>query len=73
MSYAVTGALTRHCRTRDRGFQGHTRARGGPHFDRSDAEQAFVALAGEDRIVFDQHLAYVEEENIKHRRKAARP
>jgi FdhD protein len=31
----------------------------------------FVALAGEDRIVFDQDLAYVEEESGKHRRKAA--
>jgi FdhD protein len=31
----------------------------------------FVALAGEDRIVFDQNLAYVEEESGKHRRKAA--
>jgi FdhD protein len=31
----------------------------------------FIALAGEDRIVFDQDLAYVEEENSKHRRKAA--
>jgi FdhD protein len=31
----------------------------------------FVALAGEDRIVFDQDLATVEEENFKHRRKAA--
>jgi FdhD protein len=31
----------------------------------------FVALAGEDRIVFDQDLAYVEEEGGKHRRKAA--
>ena len=31
----------------------------------------FVALAGEDRIVFDQDLAFVEEENAKHRRKAA--
>jgi FdhD protein len=30
-----------------------------------------VALAGEDRIVFDQDLAYVEEESSKHRRKAA--
>jgi FdhD protein len=30
----------------------------------------FVALAGEDRIVFDQDLAYVEEESVKHRRKA---
>ena len=29
------------------------------------------ALAGEDRIVFDQDLAYVEEESAKHRRKAA--
>ena len=31
----------------------------------------FVALAGEDRIVFDQDLAYVEEESAKNRRKAA--
>jgi FdhD protein len=31
----------------------------------------FVALAGEKRIVFDQDLAYVEEESAKHRRKAA--
>jgi FdhD protein len=31
----------------------------------------FIALAGEDRIVFDQDLAYVEEESSKHRRKAA--
>jgi FdhD protein len=31
----------------------------------------FVALAGESRIVFDQDLAYVEEESVKHRRKAA--
>ena len=31
----------------------------------------FVALAGEDRIVFDQDLSSVEEESGKHRRKAA--
>jgi FdhD protein len=31
----------------------------------------FVALSGLDRIVFDQDLAYVEEESAKHRRKAA--
>ena len=31
----------------------------------------FVALAGLDRIVFDQDLAYVEDESSKHRRKAA--
>jgi FdhD protein len=31
----------------------------------------FVALAGESRIVFDQDLAFVEEEGSKHRRKAA--
>jgi FdhD protein len=31
----------------------------------------FVALAGEARIVFDQDLAFVEEESAKHRRKAA--
>jgi FdhD protein len=31
----------------------------------------FIALAGEERIVFDQDLSYVEEESAKHRRKAA--
>jgi FdhD protein len=31
----------------------------------------FTALAGEARIVFDQDLAFVEEESAKHRRKAA--
>ncbi len=31
----------------------------------------FIALAGEDRIVFDQDLAHVEDESAKHRRKAA--
>ncbi len=31
----------------------------------------FVALAGEARIVFDQDIAFVEEESTKHRRKAA--
>jgi len=31
----------------------------------------FVALAGAQRIVFDQDLAYVEEESAKHQRKAA--
>jgi FdhD protein len=31
----------------------------------------FTALAGLDRIVFDQDLRYVEEESAKHRRKAA--
>jgi FdhD protein len=31
----------------------------------------FVALAGEDRIVFDQDLRYVAEESARHRRKAA--
>ena len=31
----------------------------------------FIALAGESRILFDQDLAYVEEESAKHRRKAA--
>ncbi|MEZ5785385.1 MAG: formate dehydrogenase accessory sulfurtransferase FdhD [Xanthobacteraceae bacterium] len=33
--------------------------------------QRFVALAGEERIVFDQDLSTVEEESAKHRRKAA--
>jgi FdhD protein len=31
----------------------------------------FIALAGEDRIVFDQNLDFIEEEGAKHRRKAA--
>ncbi len=31
----------------------------------------FIALAGESRIVFDQDLAFVEEESMKNRRKAA--
>ncbi|MBN9050678.1 MAG: formate dehydrogenase accessory sulfurtransferase FdhD [Rhizobiales bacterium] len=31
----------------------------------------FIALAGEERIVFDQDLEYVEEESSKHRRKAS--
>ena len=31
----------------------------------------FLALAGEERIVFDQDLAYVEDESAKHRRKGA--
>ena len=31
----------------------------------------FVALSGDDRIVYDQDLNYVEEESAKHRRKAA--
>jgi FdhD protein len=31
----------------------------------------FIALSGEERIVFDQDLRYVEEESAKHRRKAA--
>ena len=31
----------------------------------------FVALSGEDRIMFDQDLSYVEDESAKHRRKAA--
>jgi len=33
--------------------------------------QRFVALAGEERIVFDQDLATVREEGARHRRKAA--
>ncbi|WP_239507177.1 formate dehydrogenase accessory sulfurtransferase FdhD, partial [Stenotrophomonas maltophilia] len=31
----------------------------------------FVALAGQDRIVFDQDLGYVEEESARHRRKGS--
>jgi FdhD protein len=31
----------------------------------------FLALAGAERIVFDQDLAYVEEESARHRRKSA--
>jgi FdhD protein len=29
----------------------------------------FIALAGNERIVYDQNLAYVEEESSKHKRK----
>ena len=29
----------------------------------------FVALSGQDRLVFDQNLAYVEEESARHARK----
>jgi len=29
----------------------------------------FIALSGEERIVYDQNLAYVEEESAKHKRK----
>jgi FdhD protein len=29
----------------------------------------FMALAGEERIVYDQNLDYVEEESAKHKRK----
>ncbi|MGL5733488.1 MAG: formate dehydrogenase accessory sulfurtransferase FdhD [Beijerinckiaceae bacterium] len=32
----------------------------------------FVALAGAERILFDQDLSYVEDESAKHRRKGAR-
>jgi FdhD protein len=31
----------------------------------------FIALSGEDRLVFDQNLNYVEEESARHRRKSA--
>src|SRR5918995_1153090 len=31
----------------------------------------FIALSGQDRIVFDQNLDYVEEESAKHRRQGA--
>jgi FdhD protein len=31
----------------------------------------FIALSGEDRIVFDQDLSYVEEESARHRRKGS--
>ncbi len=33
----------------------------------------FMALAGQERIIFDADLAYVEEESAKHRRKGAEP
>jgi FdhD protein len=32
----------------------------------------FISLSGAERIVFDQNLAYVEDEAMKHRRKGAR-
>jgi FdhD protein len=31
----------------------------------------FIALSGEERIVYDQNLEYVEEESARHRRKGA--
>ena len=31
----------------------------------------FIALSGEERIVYDQNLSYVEEESARHRRKGA--
>ena len=31
----------------------------------------FIALSGEDRIVYDQNLAFVEEESARHKRKGA--
>ena len=39
--------------------------------DRPRAGKRFIALAGEERIVFDQDLAYVEEESAQARRKGA--
>ena len=47
------------------------RPQGAPDPDRPRPRQALRRAAGEDRIVFDQDLAYVEEESAKHRRKAA--
>ena len=32
----------------------------------------FISLSGSERILFDQNLAYVEDEAMKHRRKGAR-
>ncbi|GGK24418.1 formate dehydrogenase accessory sulfurtransferase FdhD [Salinarimonas ramus] len=32
----------------------------------------FIALSGEERIVYDQELSYVEEESARHRRKGAK-
>ena len=31
----------------------------------------FIALSGEERIVYDQNLAFVEEESARHKRKGA--
>jgi FdhD protein len=31
----------------------------------------FIALSGESRIVYDQNLAYIEEESARHKRKGA--
>jgi FdhD protein len=31
----------------------------------------FIALSGQERIVYDQDLAYVEEESARHKRKGA--
>jgi len=32
----------------------------------------FVALSGEERIVYDQSLEYAEEESVRHKRKGER-
>jgi FdhD protein len=29
----------------------------------------FIALSGEERIVYDQNLAFIEEESARHKRK----
>jgi FdhD protein len=29
----------------------------------------FIVLSGQERIVYDQNLAYVEEESVRHKRK----
>jgi FdhD protein len=31
----------------------------------------FIALSGEERIVYDQNLAFIEEESARHKRKGA--
>jgi len=43
------------------------------HLNREEIVTAkrFVALADDDRIVFDQELSYIEEETGRHRRKGA--
>jgi FdhD protein len=29
----------------------------------------FIALSGQERIIYDQNLAFVEEESVRHKRK----
>ena len=42
-----------------------------PWFTDWNAGKRFIALSGQERIVYDQNLAYIEEESARHKRKGA--